>query len=101
MGSPNRTIFTADMSGSVTPAQFLGEMVEPLGRALTPASARAILAVRTSEAARRRIADLASRCNEGDLSPEEKAEYQLMVEVGDVMALLQTRARGYLDKHPA
>ena len=88
------------MSASVTPAQFLSELVEPLGRALTPASARAILDVHASEGARQRIADLASRCNAGTLTPEEKAEYQLLVEVGDVMALLQTRARSYLDAHP-
>ena len=94
-------MLAAKMTGSVTPAQFLGELVEPLGRALTPTSARAILSVRTTEAARQRIADLASRCNEGVLSPEEKAEYQLLVEVGDIMALLQTRARSYLDDHPA
>ena len=88
------------MSASVTPAQFLGELVEPLGRALTPASARAILDVHASERVRQRITDLASRCNEGSLTPEEKAEYQLLVEVGDVVALLQTRARSYLDGQP-
>ena len=89
------------MNATITPAQFLGELVEPLGRALTPTSARAILADRAGEAAQHRIADLASRCNQGTLTPEEKAAYQFLVEVGDVMALLQTRARLYLSEHPA
>ena len=91
----------ANMKATITPAQLLGELMEPLGRALTPASARAILAVRAGEAAQERIADLASQCNQGTLTPDEKAEYQLLVEVGDVMALLQTRARLYLSEHPA
>jgi len=89
------------MNATITPAQILGELVEPLGRALTTDSARALLAVRTSETAQRRIAELADRCNAGLLTPEEKAEYQLLVEVGDVMALLRTRARLYLSEHAA
>jgi len=86
---------------NVTPAQVLGDLVEPLGRALTPAAAREILAVRASEAAEARMAELASKCDEGQLSPEERADYQLYVEVGDVIALLQTRARLFLAQRGA
>ena len=89
------------MNGPVTPAQILGDLVEPLGRALTPAAAREILAVRASEAAEARIGELANKCDAGKLSPEERAEYQLYVEVGDVIALLQTRARLFLAQHGA
>jgi hypothetical protein len=88
------------MSASVTPAQLLGDLVEPLGRAMTPSSARAILSLRASAAARERIGELADRCNRGTLTSEERAEYQLFVEVGEVVALLQTRARLYLSEHP-
>jgi hypothetical protein len=38
---------------------------------------------------------------DGALTPEERAEYQLFVEVGDLVALLQTKARRYLAEHPA
>jgi hypothetical protein len=79
-----------------TPSHLLGELIEPLGRALTRESAQAILEVRPSNAARRRIAQLAKRCDRGLLAPEEKAEYRLYVDVGDAIALLQTRARLYL-----
>ncbi|MBI3418438.1 MAG: hypothetical protein HY043_24370 [Verrucomicrobia bacterium] len=87
------------MNVTVTPAQLLGELVEPLGRALTPSSARELLAVRASDAARARVSELAERCNQGALTPEERAEYRLFVEVGDVVALLQGRARRYLSEH--
>ena len=90
------------MSTVVTPTQLLSDIVEPLGRALTPSSAREILSVRASDAAQRRIGELAEGCDRGMLTPAEKAEYQLFVEVGDIVALLQTRARLYLNKeHPA
>jgi hypothetical protein len=74
----------------------LGELIEPLARAFTPESARAVLEVRPSNAVRRHITQLAKRCNRGALGPEEKAEYQLYVDVGDAIALIQARARLYL-----
>jgi hypothetical protein len=83
-------------NATLSPARLLGELIEPLARGFTPESARAILAVRPSNAARRHIAELAKRCDRGMLGPEEKAEYQLYVDVGDAIALIQTRARLYL-----
>ncbi len=88
------------MTATVTPPQLRGAVVDPLGRGLTPSSAREILAVRASDAAQKRVAELAELCNRGALTPGERAEYQLYVEVGDVVALLQTRARLYLSEHP-
>ncbi len=89
------------MNATITPAQLLGEFVEPLGRALTPDSARALLAIQASDAARQHISELAERCNHGKLSPEEKAEYELLVDVGDMIALLQARARVFLRQQAA
>ena len=74
--------------------------MEPLGRCLTPASAREILALRPDELARRRMGELAGRSSEGTLSPEEQAEHQLFVEVGDIVALLQAKARRFLADNP-
>jgi len=42
-----------------------------------------------------------SKCDTGALTPEERADYQLFVEVGDLVALLQAKARRYLTEHPA
>jgi len=33
--------------------------------------------------------------------PEERAEYQVFVEVGDLVAVLQAKARLYLSERPA
>jgi len=79
-----------------TATGLLSGVIEPLGRCLTPASAREILALRADEAASRRVEELASKCDAGTLTPEEHAEYQLFVEVGDLVAVLQAKARRYL-----
>ena len=80
---------------------LLGAVFESLGRCLTPTSAREILALRADDSSCRRVEELASKCNSGTLSPEERAEYQLWVEVGDFVALLQAKARRYLAEQPA
>lgn len=85
------------MKGTAT--GLLGRLMEPLGRCLTPTSAREILSLRADEAATRRIEELASKCDAGTLTPEERAEYRLFVEVGDLVALLQAKARRYLAEH--
>lgn len=84
------------MNTKGTATALLGGLMEPLGRCLTTASAREILALRADDPSRRRVEELADKCNSGTLSPEERAEYQLCVEVGDFVALLQAKARRYL-----
>jgi hypothetical protein len=81
-------------------AGLLGRVMEPLGRCLTPGSAKEILSVRADEGAAARLEELASKSDAGTLTPEERAEYQLFVEVGDLLALLQAKARRYLSEHP-
>ena len=71
-------------------------MVDPIGKALTPDAARAILAVRADDETQDRIDELADRCTEGRLSPEKRAEYQEFVSLFNLLALLQSRARSVL-----
>ena len=71
-------------------------MVDPIGRALTPDAARAILAVRADDETQERIDKLADRCTDGNLTPEERAEYQEFVSLFNLLALLQVRARSVL-----
>lgn len=89
------------MRPNTAATELLGRIIAPLGRCLTPAAAKEILSLHADESARRRIEDLAARSDTGALTPEERAEYQLFVEVGDLVALLQAKARRYLTQHPA
>lgn len=52
--------------------------------------------MRASKSASRRLEVPAAKCDRGKLTPEEWAKYQLFVEVGDLVALLQAKARRVL-----
>ena len=77
----------------------LDRLLEPLGRCLTVQSARKVLNLRADPVAQARIAELAEKCNEGDLSPKERAEYELYVSTGTFIATLQAKARTLLAEH--
>jgi hypothetical protein len=54
----------------------MDRLLEPFGRALTPALARALVDLRAPSEDQDRIDELAEKCNEGSLSDEERAEYE-------------------------
>ena len=60
---------------------------------------RSIPALCADEPARLRIEELAAKCDADTLTPEERAEYRLFVDVGDLIALLQAKARRYQSEH--
>ncbi len=93
--------YNTAMRTYVTATTLLGRVIEPLGRCLTPVAAKEILSLRADERARRRLQKLAAKCDAGTLTPDQRAEYQLFVEVGDLVALLQARARRYLVERSA
>jgi hypothetical protein len=75
---------------------LLDEIVDPIARKLNPDAASALLGIRASKAAARRMAFLARKCNEGELTPEERTEYETNVIASEFLALLQARARALL-----
>jgi hypothetical protein len=74
----------------------LNRLLDPLARSLTPAAARALVRFRIDTATQSRIAELAEKCNEGELTRVERAEYEAYVHVGDLISFLQSRARRLL-----
>jgi hypothetical protein len=76
----------------------LDRLLDPLARRLTPAAARALVDFRADAPTRARIADLADKCNEGCLTPGERAEYDAYVRAIDFIAILQSKARRVLAK---
>jgi hypothetical protein len=86
------------MKRILKPSSILEPVIAPLGRCLTPETARKILSIAPDKKARRRIEELAAKCDEGVLTADERAEYELFVDVGDLVALLQGKARRYLTK---
>jgi hypothetical protein len=77
----------------------LDHLLETLAKCLTPASARRIAAFRADAATQTRIAELAEKCNEGELSPSERREYEAYVQAIDFISILQAKSRRLLAKH--
>jgi hypothetical protein len=49
--------------------------------------------LRAEPAVQARIEELAEKCNEGTITPEEMAEYDAYIQAMDVVAVLQKQAR--------
>jgi len=47
-----------------------------------------------------RVAELGRKAGEGTLTEQERAEYQDYVDAGDLIALLKSKARRFLDENP-
>jgi hypothetical protein len=60
---------------------------------LNEAAARKLVGMKADAKAQARIAELARKCNEGELTPDERSEYEMYIVVGDVIAILQAQAR--------
>ena len=52
--------------------------------------------LRTDTEMQARIEELADKCTEGRLTPEERDEYEAMIRVGNYVAILQAKARQLL-----
>jgi hypothetical protein len=78
----------------------LDSLLDPVNGCLTPEAARRIVDWHPDEQLRRRIEELARKAEEGTLTSEEDAEYREYIDEGDLIALLQAKARRML-KHLA
>ena len=76
--------------------ELLENSLHTMAECLTPQSARRIVAMKASEEVQQRIDELADKCNEGDLSAGERAEYEMFVWVGQYISGLQASARKML-----
>jgi hypothetical protein len=77
----------------------LDRLLEPLALRLTPAAARALVNFRADSETQARIAELAEKCNEGQLTPQERQEYEAFVRAIDLIAILQSKARRLLARN--
>lgn len=78
----------------------LSRLLEPVGRMMPREFARELAALRATPEVQARIDELADKCNEGDLTPEERAEYDAYVDAIDVISILQVKARAVLSRQP-
>jgi len=74
----------------------LDEMLEPVSRSLGLETSRALAALRVDERTQARVEKLAEKCNEGQLTPDERAEYEAYVQASTLIGILQAKARRIL-----
>jgi hypothetical protein len=79
-----------------TQEAILDEMLEPLVEALTPESARVLSQIQAKPSIQARVDQLATKCNEGELSAEERTEYEDYVRIGNLLALIKAKAKRVL-----
>lgn len=80
---------------------MLDEILDPVARAFSRDVAEALIKIRPGGAAEKRIAELAEKCNEGQLTRSERAEYESYVKTIDLVSVLQAKARAWLAQQGA
>lgn len=78
---------------TVTEADIFSRVIDPSNPSLTPEAARALLHLGYSDSDHARMTELAGKSNAGELTEEERRELEGYVFVGDVLAMLKSKAR--------
>lgn len=78
---------------NTTAQATLERAIAPVARCLTVESAKALLASPADPQMQARLDELAEKASEGRLTPGEIEEYDALILLGDLVAILQARAR--------
>jgi len=79
----------------------LSRLLDPVRDCLTAEAARGIAALRADGETQARIDELAGKNAEAVLTPDERAEYEALVSAGNLIAVLQAKARSALSAAPS
>jgi hypothetical protein len=91
-----------ECSDGATPDNaILDRLLDPVTRCLTPEVARQLVALRADPQFQERLDTLADKCTEGQLSPDEREEYETYVRAIHIIAILQAKARKLLANPPS
>ncbi len=72
---------------------MLERLLKPVSSSLNEEAARKLIELKADAEVQARVEQLARKCNEGALTPGERAEYETYVLAGDLIAILQAQAR--------
>ncbi|MEP7351750.1 MAG: hypothetical protein ABI824_00820 [Acidobacteriota bacterium] len=89
--APIRNLVSLGMS-----AATLDDLLDSLSMCLDAESARRVVDLRVSELVQSRVAALAELANEGQLSGDERSEYEALVNAEDLISALQFKAQRHL-----
>ena len=81
---------------ATTQIQTLDRLLDPLRECLTPEVAAGIAGLQADTATQARLDELAEKTAEGTITPDERSEYEALVSAGNLIAVLQAKARAAL-----
>ncbi len=97
-GAYTETRMVQTDSRSAAHAEVLRRVFDLAGRGLTRPLAESILTLDFPERDAERITELNNKANEGELSDSEEAELEAYINVSDLLALWQSKARQALQQ---
>ena len=84
------------MNSTVNEAEIWSRTIQPESGSFPVAAAQEFLRLRLSDADDRRVRELSTKANSGDLSAEETQELDYYLNVGRALELLKAKARASL-----
>jgi hypothetical protein len=72
---------------------LLNRILEPVTSSLNEEAAQKILALKSDRKMQAHVTRLADKCNEGELTPEERREYETYLLANHFIAILKAKAR--------
>jgi hypothetical protein len=84
---------TPSRSRAASYSALLERIFDPAGEGMAPALAERILEMNFPESDAARAEELSEKANEGLLNADEEAELETYVDVGDLLAVWQSKAR--------
>jgi hypothetical protein len=86
---------------SISPTDNLvGAMLEPFTAALPLEVAQQLATLKAPAHIQTRLNQLAAKANEGELSPEERADYESLVRAGNILNIIKAKAKKSLLRQP-
>ena len=76
-----------------TQHSIIEQFLQPLTEALTPDSAAKLSKLKAPSHIQAIVDDLAAKCNEGELTDEERTAYESYVQIGNIFSLLKAKAK--------
>jgi hypothetical protein len=80
----------------LTPTMILDRLLGPLSETLSAEDVHRISSLPRDVAVDMRMDELADKANEGQLTPDERKEYELYIQASEFAAILLAKARGRL-----
>ena len=78
------------------PTEVLEELFDPVGECLTPEVASKLIAFRAPPRVQARIDQLADKCSDGALTPEQRSVYESYLRAINFIGVLEAKARRVL-----